>query len=157
MIEIDELVDPLLARELRDLRQLNVLEQPWARVCLHEMAHVQVAFAFGVSDYAKVRINGGLKRGGSGSTWIENGNFVGAVAVLMAGAIIEELVWGRADEHCIANDYEKLAQYVACLGWAEDDERVTVISRMTTRVIAFELGQIIRAAKQLTEPGNFTV
>jgi hypothetical protein len=129
------------------------LDQQWFRLCLHEMAHAHVAHRFGAANPVEIRVNGGLH--GGGHTRFKGTNLVATIAVAQAGGIAERLVFGTA-EGC-KGDHAKLREYVEALGWDADDARIKIVRRMTKRIVAAGLADIVRAAEQLTRPGTYTV
>lgn len=130
------------------------LDDDFFKICCHELAHAYTARYFGVCDTAKIRVDGGLR--GSGRTSIAAPqNPVALMAVLMAGEIAEQLIFGRA-EGC-TDDRAKLAECLHRIGWDADDERIAILRRMTKRIVKLGLSEITRTAAQLTEPGNFTL
>ena len=64
-------------------------EIEWFRFCLHECAHSKVAHSFGI-DTVRIQVRGGL-RGGGYAQFDNFSNPIAALAVVMAGGIIEEL------------------------------------------------------------------
>lgn len=123
------------------------------RLTAHECAHAFVACYFGF-DAARIRIGGGLKGGGRTSFGTPQ-NPVAMLAIIMAGEVVEQLLFGRA-ENC-TGDHDQLTECLEKMGWAANDARLALIRRMTKRIVKTNLSDITRAAKQLTVPGNYTV
>lgn len=126
------------------------------KIALHELAHSRISWEFSVNETSEITINGGIR--GGGGTWLNTqNNFAGVLASIMAGEIIEQLVFGRADEGCCKTDRAQIVEYAASIGWSENDPRLETLRRMTTRILKHYLWDLIQEAHKLAEPGKYKV
>jgi hypothetical protein len=141
------------------MQMTEVDDIEFQRYCtaLHELGHVYVAWEFGVNEISEITINGGIR--GGGGTWLNTqNNFAGVIASIMAGEIIEQLVFGRAEEGSCKTDRAQIVEYCRSIpGWSENDPRLEILRRMTTRILRHNLWDLIKEAHKLAEPGKYKV